>query len=264
VPTKQKKFLDTKFSPETLLEAARFLELPAYEMHVYDGREVEWSFEGPDELHEFWSMYRDDENCAEAAISFVGDRRENGRVRVLFKNDGSLVSVRAPKRSVVESIFHIFESNLRNAALPEERRGRAKRRALRIFVGHGRSPLWRDLKDHLSDKHNYNVVAFETSARAGMTVSEVLEEMEESASFAIMVMTAENEGADGKMHARENVIHEVGLFQGTLGSHKVVVLLEEGCEEFSNRAGVQYIPFAKGNIKEAFGEVLATLKREYG
>jgi predicted nucleotide-binding protein len=97
-----------------------------------------------------------------------------------------------------------------------------------------------------------------------MTVSEVLEEMEDSASFAIMVMTAENEGADGKMHARENVIHEVGLFQGALGARKVVLLLEEGCEEFSNRAGVQYIPFAKGNIKEAFGEVLAALKREYG
>jgi predicted nucleotide-binding protein len=66
------------------------------------------------------------------------------------------------------------------------------------------------------------------------------------------------------MHARENVIHEIGLFQRTLGLHKVIVLLEDGCKEFSNRAGVQYIPFSKGNIKEVFGEVVASIRREFG
>jgi hypothetical protein len=54
------------------------------------------------------------------------------------------------------------------------------------------------------------------------------------------------------------------FFQGVLGHRKVLALLEEGCEEFSNRAGVQYVSFAKGNVKEVFGEVLATLRREFG
>ena len=69
--------------------------------------------------------------------------------------------------------------------------------------------------------------------------------------------------ADGTMRARQNVIHETGLFQGRLGFSRAIVMLEEGAEEFSNVQGVQQIRFAKGNIKETFGEVLATLRREF-
>jgi hypothetical protein len=39
--------------------------------------------------------------------------------------------------------------------------------------------------------------------------------MLDQARFAFLVMTAEDEQADGNHHARMNVIHEVGLFQGT-------------------------------------------------
>lgn len=41
-------------------------------------------------------------------------------------------------------------------------------------------------------------------------------------------------------------------------------MLEEGVEEFSNVQGVQHISFSKSNIKETFGDVLATLRREFG
>ena len=59
------------------------------------------------------------------------------------------------------------------------------------------------------------------------------------------------------------MIHEAGLFQGKLGFARAIVLLEQDCNEFSNIAGLQQIRFAKGNIKEAFGEVLATIRREF-
>jgi hypothetical protein len=48
-----------------------------------------------------------------------------------------------------------------------------------------------------------------------------------------------------------------------LGFARAIVLLEQDCNEFSNIAGLQQIRFAKGNIKEAFGEVLATIRREF-
>jgi predicted nucleotide-binding protein len=47
-------------------------------------------------------------------------------------------------------------------------------------------------------------------------------------------MTGEDEDADGKLNARPNVIHEIGLFQGRLGFNKAIVLLENDTEEFSN------------------------------
>jgi predicted nucleotide-binding protein len=77
-------------------------------------------------------------------------------------------------------------------------------------------------------------------------------------------MTGEDETTGGLTLARQNVIHEAGLFQGKLGFSKAIVLLEDGTEEFSNIAGIQQIRFAKGNIKETFGEVLAVLRREFG
>jgi hypothetical protein len=39
--------------------------------------------------------------------------------------------------------------------------------------------------------------------------------------------------------------------------------LEDGCTQFSNPASVQHIPFGKANIKETFGEVIATIGREF-
>lgn len=75
-------------------------------------------------------------------------------------------------------------------------------------------------------------------------------------------MTPEDEAADGKMKARDNVIHEVGLFQGRLGWMKAIILLEERCEEFSNIDGVGQIRYPKGNIRAAFDEVRQVLVRE--
>ncbi len=83
-----------------------------------------------------------------------------------------------------------------------------------------------------------------------------------SASFAFLVMTAEEEHADSTVHARPNVIHEVGLFQGKLGMRRAIVLLEEGCIEFSNIAGLGQIRFPRGNISAAFEDVRRVLERE--
>ena len=75
-------------------------------------------------------------------------------------------------------------------------------------------------------------------------------------------MTGEDEHPDGSLHARQNVIHEIGKCQDRFGSERAIILLEKGCEKFSNIDNVVYIPFAKGNIKETFGEVVKVLKRE--
>lgn len=133
-----------------------------------------------------------------------------------------------------------------------------------IFIGHGGSQQWRDLKDHLHEQHGYDIVAYETGSRAGHTIRDIIAEMLDNSSFAILVMTGEDTMEDGTVRARQNVIHEIGLFQGRLGFTKAVVLKEEGTEEFSNINGVNQIRYTKGNIKETFGDVLAVMKREFG
>lgn len=132
----------------------------------------------------------------------------------------------------------------------------------RVFIGHGRSPLWRELKDFLQDRLALKWEEFNRSSVAGIATTERLVEMLNSATFAFLVMTAEDEHADATLHARENVVHEVGLFQGRLGMQRAIVLVEEGCHLFSNIHGLSYIGFPRGRISACFEEIRRVLERE--
>lgn len=176
----------------------------------------------------------------------------------------SRISVDAPNRDFIESLFEVFETHLADSGLPKTAVDNGDRdTAPTIFIGHGRSPLWKDLKDHLHDKHKFPVESYETGARAGHAIRDILQDMMKASSFALLVMTGEDKFEDGTYRARQNVIHEAGLFQGRLGFSRAIILLEEGVEEFSNLTGIEQIRFSKGNIKETFGDVLATLSREF-
>jgi len=133
---------------------------------------------------------------------------------------------------------------------------------VKIFIGHGRSSDWRDIKDHLRDQHNFEVIAYEIGVRAGLSIKEVLEKMLIESSFALLILTPEDEDAAGGFHARENVIHELGLFQGKLGFNRAIAVTSKKVKEFSNIEGINQIRY-DNNIKETFGEILATIKREF-
>lgn len=132
----------------------------------------------------------------------------------------------------------------------------------KVFIGHGRSTVWRDLKDFLQDRLSLQWDEFNRETPAGHATKEHLEAMLDNAVFAFLVMTAEDEHADGTMQARANVIHEAGLFQGRLGFERAIILLEEGCSEFSNIIGLGQIRFPKNNIMAKSEEIRRVLERE--
>jgi len=132
----------------------------------------------------------------------------------------------------------------------------------KVFIGHGRSPLWRELKDFINERLGLSWDEFNREAVAGLTTFERISTMLLDANFAFLIMTAEDEYADSTLHARENVVHEVGLFQGKLGPRKAIILLEEGCKEFSNIVGLSQLRFPKGHISAVFEEIRRTLERE--
>jgi len=262
---KSKTYRMTKFAPEVLGAALSTFSSTTNGGLRRTASDVElgdegWSF---DNDAEFFSAYRDSKVWF-AHFAFASSGSGDHRMRVVFRDDYTTVAVSLNDRTAVERVFEVFEAQAATSKLSESRRDEALRRWLKIFIGHGRSPLWRDVKDHLADKHGFKVTAYETGARAGLHIVDILKDAQRKTSFAILVMTAENKDIDEVMHARENVIHEIGLFQGKLGTSRAIVLLEDGCIPFSNLAGVQYISFSKDNIKETFGEVLATIRREFG
>jgi Predicted nucleotide-binding protein containing TIR-like domain len=132
----------------------------------------------------------------------------------------------------------------------------------RVFIGHGRSPLWRELKDFIAERLRLPWEEFNREPAAGVSTVERLQQMLDASGFALLVMTAEDEHTDQTRHARENVIHEVGLFQGKLSFRKAIVLVEEGCVEFSNIIGLNQIRFPRGRITACFEDVRGVLERE--
>jgi predicted nucleotide-binding protein len=144
----------------------------------------------------------------------------------------------------------------------EKKSVQASRIGTHVFIGHGRSNLWKDFRDFIHDRVRLPWDEFNRVPIAGIPTTTRLMQMLDQAAIAFLILTAEDEQADGKVHPRMNVIHEAGLFQGRLGLEKAILLLEEGCEEFSNVHGLGQIRFPKGNISHVFEEVRRVLERE--
>jgi len=232
------------------------------DMTVEIGNET-WNFDSIDEFlaeYQNSSHYRLDHIEQDARLIVEG----YGLKTISLLRDTNIL-IRFKNRPLIESVFHIFERNAESSKLPEDKtpEGTHQEIPITVFIGHGRDPQWRDLKDHLQDKHGIKVIAYEVGPRAGLSIKEVLQELLESSSVALLVLTGEDIHTDGEIHARENVIHEVGLFQGRLGFERAIILLESGVTEFSNILGVNQIRFSKGGIRETFGDVIATLNREF-
>lgn len=163
---------------------------------------------------------------------------------------------------VADSIARIAKRTAAHFSKKEKTRGIASKQGNKIFIGHGGSAAWRELKDFIEERLELEVDEFNRKPVAGITNIVRLSEMLDDAAIGFLVMTAEDEQADGSVRARQNVIHEAGLFQGRLGFTRAIIVLEEGCEAFSNIDGLGHIRFPKKKIKAAFEEVRQVLERE--
>jgi predicted nucleotide-binding protein len=120
-----------------------------------------------------------------------------------------------------------------------------------------------ELKDFIQHRLELPWDEFNRVSVAGVATTTRLSDMLDESAVAFLIMTGEDERADGIMQARMNVVHEAGLFQGRLGFTKAIVLLEDCCEEFSNILGLGQLRFPKGNIKASFEEIRRFLEREH-
>lgn len=132
----------------------------------------------------------------------------------------------------------------------------------KVFLGHGGNPLWSKVHIHLKDELGLNVEAWESESRASKYPLDVLKQLLDSCTFAVLVQTGEDQTSDGTMRARQNVVHEIGLFQGRLGFGRVALVVQEGIESFSNIQGLQVIYFPDKKIEAAYYDLDRVLVRE--
>ena len=222
---------------------------------------------GPEE----WGFDNLDEFLAEIRLGFhhtyltVSGDNSDRSLHVDHWNQGrtqySKVDIRAPIRGDIQRIYEVFERHVEPDTIHVEP---PPMPVPKIFIGHGQDSQWRDLRDHLHDKHGYEIEAYEIGEQAGLNIQSILGTKLNRSTMALLVLTAEDPGAHGTTsRARQNVVHELGLFQGRIGFPKAIAILEDGTEDFSNLQGTHQIRFERGHIASTFGDVLATIKREF-
>jgi len=132
-------------------------------LDVHRENEGTWSY---DTVEEFFAAA--DQGFSDYLATNI---KANFRLSVRTDTFGNAVSVMAPNRDQIEEIFSVFESNLERCRRPDLRwSGEKESGENKVFVGHGANPQWRDLKDHLHEKHGYAIEAYEIGARAGHTI----------------------------------------------------------------------------------------------
>jgi predicted nucleotide-binding protein len=122
-----------------------------------------------------------------------------------------------------------------------------------VFLVHGHNALIRTEVARLVERavSDVEVVILHEQPNQGRTIIEKFEDHASSAGFAIVLLTADDEGnAKGagtkSPRARQNVVLELGYFIGTLGRRQVAVIFEPGVELPSDIMGVVYTELDAG------------------
>lgn len=264
---KKKYYLSSRFSAETIHEGVSAFS------GLFEGGEVKYQTWSLQRGVEEWSFDNADEFYAEhrSGYSSLLINLQSSPYELLLNHSSdqyrviTSLAVSAPSRPELERVFWVFDRDADSSKIvqPAPTLSEDKPSPV-IFIGHGRNPAWRDLKDHLAEQHGYTVQAYETGTRHGHTIRDILDELLMASSFALLILTGEDEQEGGIVRARQNVVHELGLFQGKLGFARAIAVVEEGAEFISNMDGVQQIRFKKGEVRQAYGDVLAVLRREFG
>ena len=123
----------------------------------------------------------------------------------------------------------------------------------KIFISHGHNELLKlKLKDFLQNHLDRQPLILSELPNYGRTVVEKLEDASKMCNAAIILLTKDDETKEGGMRARQNVIHEIGFFQGKYGRNKVILLYEQGVEVFSNISGILRIEFSSDHFEEIY------------
>ena len=121
----------------------------------------------------------------------------------------------------------------------------------RIFIVHGHGGELKEATARLVSQIDLEPVILHEQPNQGRTIIEKFSTFAKEAGFAIVLLTADDVGAAGKVErhsdlqprARQNVIFELGFFFGALTQGRVCAVYERGVEIPSDLGGVLYIPY---------------------
>ena len=159
---------------------------------------------------------------------------------------------------LVRDIEQIFEIRA-NSELEQPKNEVAQR----VFITHGHSSEWRAVQAFIEKDVQLLTIELEQEPNMGLTIIEKLIDNSVRCNSSVIVMTGDDVANGDEARVRENVMHEIGFFQGRYGRSNVILLHEEGVNIPTNLSGVAYVPFPKGNIQAGFHVLQRELKAIY-
>jgi predicted nucleotide-binding protein len=161
-------------------------------------------------------------------------------------------------KSLMRDIEQVFELRASSElAVPMEAN------PVRIFISHGSANDWNQVQNFIEKDLEISTLELAQEASRGRTILQKLEDEASRCSFAVIVMTGDDQDSEGKPKTRENVMHEIGYFQGKFGLSAVCLLHEEGTNIPSNIHGLVYVPFPKGYVNATFSTLMREIQAYY-
>ncbi|WP_332641158.1 nucleotide-binding protein [Brevundimonas sp.] len=118
-------------------------------------------------------------------------------------------------------------------------------KAKKVFLVHGRNDGAKHEVARFVEKLGIEVVILHERPNKGRTLVTKFEEESAEVAFAIVLMTADDEGGllggVATARARQNVVFEFGFFIGALGAPNVAALVDPSVEQPSDLDGLVYI-----------------------
>jgi len=189
----------------------------------------------------------------ENAKSFIAKFMPNPNYWVdkmdLNTHNGTLISwtnAKANFINILNSIkFEIELSENLQAAQPAQFDNNQEIKSDKVFIVHGHNETMKLAVDSVIRKLGLTPIILHEQPNIGRTIIEKFEKLSEDVSFAIVLLSADDEMKDGKYRARQNVILELGYFIAKLGRKNVVALYQTSSEiEIpSDISGVLYEPY---------------------
>lgn len=117
----------------------------------------------------------------------------------------------------------------------------------KVFIVHGHDSLMKETTARTLSKLGLDPIILHEQSDGGKTIIEKFEKNSSEVGFAVILLTADDDGkakkeTDFKSRARQNVVFEMGYFIGKLGRSKVLLLLENGVDKPGDLDGIVYTP----------------------
>ena len=127
----------------------------------------------------------------------------------------------------------------------------------KVFIIHGHDePNLMRLRTMLKERFQLEPIILSEIAGEGRPIITKLTDVAKSVAFAFALLTPDDlvNSAEEYLQARPNVMIEIGLFYGLLGTDRVCLLYKENTKIPSDLYGIQHIPF-RDSVDEVYMQI---------